>query len=181
VLIGGFVFLGTPWANFNLGGHFHPFGGWQGMGTLHSTTAGGDYTMWIQFELNPNSSSTTRGALLKGSAVLCSPRGEYLPLKIWVDALRRHGGDLTGVPLHVRMNPWMPLAIPGTVRNPQLEFYGTFGDDVLVLEDRGSLGMAFGPDGRVRESPATTLSSAERLGVTLEKSTLPRLPEGCII
>jgi hypothetical protein len=79
------------------------------------------------------------------------------------------------------MNRWMPLAIPGTVGNPQLDFYGAFGDDVLVLEDRGSLGLAFGPDGRVRESPATTPSSAARTRVTLEKSTLPRLPDRCII
>jgi hypothetical protein len=175
-----YVSLKTPWSNFNLGGHFHPFGGWQGTGTLHSTTGGGDYTMWIQFELSPRPRSG-RAPLLRGSAALCSPRGEYLPLNVSADALRGHGGDLTGVPLRVQMNRWSPLLLQGRDRNPQLEFYGTFGDDVLMLEDHGSLGMAFSPDGRLRESPAKTPSNPESTRVTLEKSTLSRLPEGCII
>jgi hypothetical protein len=181
VLIGVFVFVVyTPWWNFHLGGHFHPLGGWQGKGTLHSTAAGGDYTIWIQFEVT--SRPRHRGdPTLRGSAVLCSPRGEYLPLNIWADALRAHGDDLTGVPLHVRMNRWMPFALSGAARNPQLDLHGAFGDDVLVLEDRGSVGLAFSPDGKVRESLANVPSSAENIRVTLEKSTLPRLPDGCVI
>jgi hypothetical protein len=110
-----FVFLKTPGWNFNLGGHFHPLGGWQGKGTLHSATAGGDYAMWIQFEPSQRT-MTGSGLTLMGTALLCSPRGEYLPLKTSAQALRRHGNDLIGVPLHVRMNGWVPLAIPGTVR-----------------------------------------------------------------
>ena len=102
VVICVYVLLKTPGWNFNLGGHFHPLGDWQGKGTLHSTTAGGDYAMWIQFE--PRASTTAgRGPTLIGTALLCSPRGEYLPLKFWAQALRNHGHDLFGVPLHVRI------------------------------------------------------------------------------
>jgi hypothetical protein len=28
--------------------------------------------------------------------------------RFWANALRSHGADLTGVPLHVQMNAWMP-------------------------------------------------------------------------
>ena len=178
VVLGIFVFLKTPGWYFNLGGHFHPLGGWQGKGTLHSPTAGGDYVMWIQFEAPAKTG--THGPNLMGTALLCSPRGEYLPLNFWAQALRNHGNDLIGVPLHVRMNGRVPLDIPGTVHNPQLDFYGTFGDDLLILEDRGSLGLAFSPDGRVRDSLATT-PSAETVRATLVKSTLSRLPDGCTI
>jgi hypothetical protein len=81
-----FVFLKTPGWNFNLGGHFHPLGGWQGKGTLHSATAGGDYAMWIQFEPSQRT-MTGSGPTLMGTALLCSPRGEYLPLKTSAQAL----------------------------------------------------------------------------------------------
>ena len=179
-LVGIFVLARTPSWNFYLGGHFHPLGGWQGKGTLHSTTAGGDYTMWIQLEAAPRNrfggSST-----LKGSAVLCSPRGENLRLDIWGNALRSHGADLTAVPLHFQMNQWMPLFLPGADRKPHLDFYGTFGDDVLILEDRGSVGLAFTPDGRVRESVAKAPSGVENSRVTFEKSTLSRLPDWCLM
>ena len=178
--IGIVVSTSIPWSNFYLGGHFHPLGGWQGKGTLHSTTAGGDYVMWVELRLTPRARGA-HGPTLIGSAVLCSPRGEYLPLNIWAQALRSHGGDLTGVPLHIGMNRWIPLARPDAVRSPQLDFYGTFGDDVLILEDHGSLGLAFSPDGRVRESLAKTPASAESIRVTMEKSALSRLPDGCII
>jgi hypothetical protein len=179
VLVAVLVLVCVPWWNFNLGGHFHPFGGWQGKGTLHSTTAGGDYTMWIQFELTAR--TRYRGPTLRGSGVLCSPRGEHVPLNVWANALGSHGADLTGVPLHVRMNRWMPLAVLGAARNPYLDFHGAFGDDLLILEDRGSVGLAFTPDGKVRESPDTQPAGPENIRFTLEKSTLPRLPAGCVI
>jgi hypothetical protein len=177
----GFVVFGlAPSWNFHLGGHFHPLGGWQGKGTLHSTTAGGDYTMWIQFEL-AQATRRGRGPTLTGSGVLCSPRGENVPLHIWANALRSHGTDLTDVPLHVQMNAWMPLALPGADRSPHLDFYGTFGDDVLILEDRGSVGRAFTPDGTVRESAAKAPPGAENSRVTFEKSALSRLPDWCLM
>jgi hypothetical protein len=169
----------APWSNFFLGGHFHPLGGWQGTGTLHSTTAGGDYTMWIQLEVAP--SGRVAGPTLTGSAVLCSPRGEHLPLNISGNALESHGLYLAGVPLRVQMNRWMPFALSAAVRNPHLEFHGTFGDDVLSLEDRGSVGMAFTPDGRVRESLPEAPPGAENIRVTFKKSTLSRLPDGCVM
>lgn len=179
-IVGIGLFVLIPLWNFTLGGHFHPLGGWQGKGTLHSTAAGGDYTMWIKFEVTGRGRHGD-GPTLMGSGVLCSPRGEYLPLDVWAYALRRHGSDLTGVPLHVQMRRWMPFALSDAVRNPHLDFKGAFGDDVLILEDRGSVRLAFSPDGKVRESLAKTSPSAENIRVTLEKSTLSRPPDGCLI
>jgi hypothetical protein len=162
--------------SFYLGGHFHPLGGWRGKGTFRSSVAGeADYTMWIQFDVTGHGrSGSTREHALEGSAVLCSPGGRMVPFWFEGSLLRTHGTDLTGVPIHLHFHVY-----PGTpsTRLLQLDLYGAFGDDVLEVEDRGSIGTAFLPDGSVRASPAETPHNMSSIRATFVKSDQPA---GCI-
>ncbi len=164
-LVGAFAFVVAPW-NFNFGGHFHPFGGWRGRGQFHSATAGGDYDMWLSFEV------TIPGRLkspLKGTAVLCTPRGERLVLTLAGDMPRDHGRDLANVPLHLYLHRLAPLASTIEGRRPHVDFYGVFGDSILTVEDRGSIGTAFAQDGSVRQSLTNAPHSPENIHITFNE------------
>jgi len=54
-------------------------------------------------------------------------------------------------------------------RRPHLDLDGTFGDSVLNVEDRGSIGTAFAPDGSVRQSLANVPHSPENLRITFKE------------
>ena len=162
---GVFAFFVAPW-NFNFGGHFHPLGGWRGRGRFHSATAGGDYDMWLSFDV------TVPGRLrspLKGTAVLCTPRGERLVLTLSGDMPRDHGADLANVPLHLYLHRLAPLATTMEARHPHIDLYGAFGDSVLNVEDRGSIGTAFAPDGTARQSLAKVPQSSENIHITFKE------------
>lgn len=88
---------------------------------------------------------------LKGTAILCTPRGEKFNLRFGGDMPRSHGTDLRGVPIHLYLHSWSPRAqFTGDTR-PHLDLYGAFGDSQLTFEDRGSLARAFRPDGTLHE------------------------------
>ena len=133
----------APW-NFYFGGHFHLVPGWTGRGWIHSSAAGGDYYLWVSF------TPTTPGyrkSPLQGTAFLCTPRGEGIRLRFSGSMPRNHGTDLRGVPIHLYMaNSSLAAQFDGD-RRPHLDFYGTFGNSQLTMEDRGSLARAFRPDG----------------------------------
>ena len=133
----------APW-NFYFGGHFHLVPGWSGRGWMPSAAAGGDYSLWVSF------TPTTPGyrkSPLKGTAILCSPRGEKFRLHFGGDMPRRHGTDLRGVPIHLYLYNWPLLANFVGDRRPSFDLYGAFGNSELVMDDRGSLARAFRPDG----------------------------------
>jgi hypothetical protein len=145
VLFGGLQALLAPW-NFTLGGHFHWWPGWQGSGVLHTRRSGGDYALWLR--LDPTIPGY-RKSPLKGTAWLCTPRGERLQLLVHGDMPRRHGRDLTGVPLHLYMDHYFGAArFTGDTR-PDIDLWGAFGDRVLTADDSGSIAAAFNPDGTV--------------------------------
>lgn len=156
----------APW-NFYLGGHFHLAPGWSGQGWMHSPAAGGDYHLWISF------TPITPGYLkspLKGTAFLCTPKGERFRLNFSGSMPRNHGKDLRGVPIHLYMGKWsIASRFSGDLR-PHLDFYGTFGNSQMTLEDRGSLARAFrsdatlsGPQDRNRpwKQPSTSVTLQE--------------------
>ncbi|MES1207572.1 MAG: hypothetical protein ABUS79_16675 [Pseudomonadota bacterium] len=162
---GVFAYVVAPW-NFNFGGHFHPLGGWQGQGRFHSATAGGDYDMWLNFDVTVPQRLRSP---LKGTAVLCTPRGERLVLTLSGDMPRDHGADLANVPLHLYLHRLGSLANTIEARHPHIDLYGAFGDSVLNVEDRGSIGTAFGPDGAVRHSLANVKQSTENIHITFKE------------
>ena len=134
----------APWT-FYYGGHFHIIPGWNGWGRLHSTAAGGDYYMLLRI------APTTPGyrkSPIRGTAFLCTPRGERFRLSFGGSFLQKHGVDLRGVPIHLYMyNRPIFSSYFSADRNPRLDLYGAFGDSELVMEDHGSLANAFRPDG----------------------------------
>jgi hypothetical protein len=174
---GVFAYVVAPW-NFNFGGHFHPLGGWRGRGRFHSATAGGEYDMWLSFEVTV---PRRLRSPLDGTAVLCTPRGERLVLTLSGDMPREHGADLGNVPLHLYLHRLAPLATTIEGRRPHIDLYGAFGDSVLNVEDRGSIGTAFAPDGTVRRSFANVQQSSENLHITFEEVPgvlAPECPSG---
>ncbi len=175
--IGGglFAYLVAPW-NFNFGGHFHPLGGWQGWGRFRSPSGGGDYEMWVSFEITVPQRLRSP---LSGTAILCSPRGERLKLKLYGDMPRNHGADLANVPLHLYLHRIAPLATTIEGRRPHIDLWGAFGDSVLEVEDRGSIGTAFAPDGTVRTSDAKVPHSAENIHITFKEVPLRALAPDC--
>jgi hypothetical protein len=132
----------APW-NFYFGGHFHVVPGWAGQGWMRSA-AGGNYYLWLQF------TPTTPGyrkSPLKGTGVLCTPRGEKFHLHFGGSILAKHGSDLRGVPIHLYLYNWPLLGNFVGDRRPSFDLYGTFGNSELILEDHGSLARAFRSDG----------------------------------
>jgi len=162
---GVFAYVVAPW-NFNFGGHFHPLGGWRGRGRFHAPAAGGAYDMWVSFEV---SVPRRLRSPLKGTAVLCTPRGERLVLTLSGDMPRDHGPDLRNVPLHLYLHRLAPLATTTEGRHPHIDLYGAFGDGVLNVEDRGSFATAFAPDGTVRQSFANVPHGSENVHITFDE------------
>lgn len=145
ILVGGLNALLAPW-NFWMGGHFHWWPGWQGVGEMHTRTSGGDYTMWLS--LDPTIPGY-RKSPLHGTAFLCTPRGERIQLNVNGDMPRRHGRDLTGVPLHFYMDHYFGAARFTGDSRPYIALWGSFGNRVLTVDDSGSIAHAFNPDGTV--------------------------------
>ncbi len=132
--------------NYFLGGHFHWMPGWQGLARFHTATSGGDYVIWIRFD------PTTPGyrkSPLKGAAYLCTPRGERFTLDMGGSLPRHVGRDLTGVPLHLYMFRYTAAAQLSGDTRPRIDFWGSFGDRVLKLDDHASVAHAFNPDATV--------------------------------
>ena len=175
--IGGglFAYFVAPW-NFNFGGHFHPLGGWQGLGRFHSTSGGGDYEMWVSFEITVPKRLQSP---LSGTAVLCTPRGERLKLKLSGDMPRNHGADLANVPLHLYLHRIAPLATTTEGRRPHFDLWGAFGDSLLEVEDHGTIGMAFAPDGTVRPADPKGPHSAESIHITFKEVPMRALAPDC--
>lgn len=157
----------APW-NLYFGGHFHPMGGWQGWGRLHSESAGGDYFMWIRLGVTM---PALRISPITGVAYLCTPRGEHFHLNLGGSMPREHGTDLTGVPLHFYMSNRGVFNISADHR-PYIDLYGSFGDSQLIMEDHGSLANAFNRDGSLSDSRQRNRPrSHENIQVTFKEST----------
>ena len=167
VLFGGLQALLAPW-NFWLGGHFHWWPGWTGYGEMHTRLSGGDYTMWLT--LDPTIPGY-RKSPLRGTVFLCTPHGERIQLNLSGDIRRRHGRDLTGVPLHLYMDHYSGTArFTGDTR-PYIDFWGSFGDRVLTADDSGSIARAFNPDGTVLARGQRAVERQENVRLILRERT----------
>lgn len=156
----------APW-NFYFGGHFHFVPGWTGRGWMRSA-AGRNYYLWIRF------TPTTPGyrkSPLRGTAFLCTPRGEKFRLNFGGSMPAKHGADLRGVPIHLYLYNWPLLNQFSGDRRPSLDLYGSFGKAELTLEDRGSLAPAFRPDGSLHVPRDRVPWTQESARVTLEEDS----------
>ena len=147
VLVIAMTGLFYPWA-FYLGGKFHIMPYWQGWGKLHAKS--GDYVMFVRFEPTPRGSRMYLETNLKGTAYLCTPRGETLRMNLG-GGMRKHLNLSTdGEAIHLYMSYWP--AWSGQFisdRRPSLDLRGHWRNPNLVMDDHGSLSNAFQPDGSV--------------------------------
>ncbi len=134
----------APWT-FLYGGHFHATPGWAGAGVIHAPAAGGDYYLWLRLDATIPG---YRKSEIKGSAVLCTPKGVRYRMSLSGGLQRGHGANTIGTPITLGMMNW-PLLYGGllTRNTPSIGFSGRFGDRELVLDDRGSVARAFDASG----------------------------------
>jgi hypothetical protein len=139
------LYVLAPWT-FYYGGHFHWIPGWRGKATFHTNLSGGDYFLWFYIEPSiPQYKQSDMG----GTAILCTPHGERIPLTIVASVPRGSGKDLTSVPLSFSLHRLGVAARFNANYRPSWDLYGAFGQSELVVEDRGSIASAFLSDGTV--------------------------------
>jgi len=135
--------LFTPWGFF-MGGRFHPIPTWRGWGKMHSNTAGGDYV--LQISMYPKTGRTLGRTHVKGTAWLCTPRGETFYLNLGGDFQKDLRLDTDGKTASFYMyNYGIKSQMTGQHR-PNLELRGKWNNPDLVLDDHGSIARNFEPD-----------------------------------
>ena len=140
-VMAGVTWLFAPWGYY-MGGRFHWFPSWQGVGRLHSDKGGGDYAVYLYFY--PRARKGTGLMHVEGTAMLCTPRGEKFNLTLGGDFEKTSGRDLNGKTASFYMNQRRVL---GGDTRPSLELRGRWNNPDLVLDDHGSIARAFEPDG----------------------------------
>ena len=93
------------------------------------------------------------GSNLTGRAYVCTPRGEKLPMHLGGGMPKHLQRSTDGEPIHLYMDYW-PLLYGQFVSDhrPSLEFRGRWQNPKMVMDDHGSIGRAFQPDGSVYRS-----------------------------
>jgi len=166
------------WA-FHLGGKFHIMPFWQGWGRMHSK--GGDYLVWVQFEPTPRGSKMYLESNLTGRALVCTPRGERLPMHLG-GGMRKHLNLSTdGEAIHLYMDYW-PLGFGGFVTDhrPSLQFRGHWQNPNLLMDDHGSVANAFEPDGTVyRGHSPNRPYSTEAVPITFMQGSSSEFDQAC--
>lgn len=160
------LYLGLyPWA-FNIGGHFTPLTVWTGYGKLQSSS-GATYGLYVRLMLTPyHGKGVGAGNNLRGSALLCTPRGTTYPYDLrgnvknaWTTTEGKSTDLYLGVPKGEK--PIRGFDLLGVWHNGQ-----------LVLDDKGSMRFSFQPDGSVAPKGWITRSpSPEHASVTLAYGT----------
>ena len=153
VMAGG-TYLFAPWAYY-MGGRFHWLPMWQGVGRLHSNSAGGDYALYVWFW--PDSGRLRGLTYVKGNALLCTPRGERFNLTLGGDFAKPDGGwrgrDLNGKTASFYMfNRTLKHIVNGASPRPELKLRGRWSNPDLVLDDDSSIQRNFDHDARLRTS-----------------------------
>ena len=156
VLVLGSVFLVAmgglfyPWSFF-MGGHFHVLPIWQGVGRVHSQA--GDYT--IYFWIEPSGGGRTYNLpSFKGNGYLCTARGERIQLRVTGGLNEKTGIDTNGkaMSLSFEHRPWYWSFTSRDDRRPRLTFRGHWQNPDLVMDDGGTMALAFLPDGTLNSA-----------------------------
>ncbi|HKD81443.1 MAG TPA: hypothetical protein VKH81_17240 [Candidatus Angelobacter sp.] len=154
VVMAGATYLFSPWAYY-MGGRFHWFPSWQGVGRLHSNSGGGDYAVYVYFYPRLRRYSGLRH--VAGNAVLCTPRGERFTLTLGGDFGKADGRDLNGKSARFYMfNRTAAHILSGGSARPELKLRGRWNNPDLVLDDDSSIQRNFDhnanlyPDGKNR-------------------------------
>jgi hypothetical protein len=140
-----------PWS-FYLGGHSHMVPIWQAAARVH--TEAGDYTLtaWLW---PARGGRTFNLPTVTGTGYLCTPRGERFYLRVRGGMPEKTGIDSNGKAMELRYFYRPPFAgFTGLYEQPpRLTLRGHWQNPELVMDDGGSLGAAFLPDGSLNKSP----------------------------
>lgn len=140
----------APWGFYLGGNSFHIDPEWRGWGRMHSNNLG-DFAVYVRF--GPNLRSGSRfypSSALRGFANLCTPRGEEFRMRL-TGSMRAHLGlNTNGEKVSLGISYW-PVFTGGfiTDRRPSIGFRGQWQNPDILLDDNGSLAIAFEPDGTV--------------------------------
>lgn len=170
-VMAGATSLFAPWAYY-MGGRFHWFPSWQGVGRLHSNSGGGDYAFYVWFW--PDHGKFRQLAYVQGRAMVCTPRGERFNLKLGGDFSKPDGGwrgrDLNGKTASFYMfNRTARHILAGGNARPELELRGHWQNPDLVLDDHSSIQRNFDHDARLRGSVTGVPYLGEVSAVTLRE------------
>jgi hypothetical protein len=151
VVVGAADAVFAPWA-FYLGGRFHPWPGWQGIGTVH--TDAGDYGLYLSMMPQPSGpGSRSNLPYLRGTAEVCTPRGERFRMRLSASLHEHPGTDTNGMAIDVTMYTRRWNYSWTNEARPRLELRGRWQNPDLVMDDRGTLSRAFLPDGTAYLGP----------------------------
>jgi hypothetical protein len=145
VLVTALLVLLNPWS-LRMGGRWTPALTWHGVGALHSST-GATYGFYM--ELWPYMSRGRGGYSgghqnMQGTAKICTPQGGMYPMTVsgylknaWLDA------DGKPITFYLRSLKDAPTKL-------NIDLYGSWRGQELVLEDKGNLAMSFSADGNAQ-------------------------------
>lgn len=169
IAVGLIMAIFAPWG-FYLGGKFHVFPVWQGVGRFHASS--GDYVLY--FWLSPTRSGRTFNfPSFAGWGTLCTPRGERFKLRVTGGMLEKTGIDSNGKAMHLSLHrrPWYYTFTGTWDSRPRLDLRGRWENPDLVLEDGGTLSRAFLPDGSLYQGPPRNQPAArEKLRIVLHET-----------
>ncbi len=137
----------SPWGFF-FGGQFHVLPDWHGYGVMHAKS--GRYVLYVRFQPRKSGSRIYPAPSVGGSAYLCTPRGEILFMKLGGGMRRSIGLNTNGENISLYMNNHSHfLSNLNSDYRPSIEFRGKWQNPNIVMDDHGSIGRAFNPDGSV--------------------------------
>ncbi len=122
-----------PWIYYT-GGHWHPLPQWQGVGRFSAD--GGEYALFIRMMPAPSGSHVYLSTSLRGNALLCTPEGQRLPLRLYAGMAKHLPLDVRGqkVTLDVEQRsawaPWLGTSY-GKAGSPTLHLKGIWGDGAI--------------------------------------------------
>ena len=156
LLLAGIVVVAIDWVfapwSFYLGGTFRPVPLWQGRANIHAPS--GDYVLYLWMSPTPSGSRIYNHPYFRGSAALCTPRGERYVLQLRASMFERPGTDTNGKEMRVEVyrRPWN-YSFTGTWdHRPELVLRGRWRNPDLVTSDGGTLAASFKPDGSLDDS-----------------------------
>ena len=148
-----------PWA-FYFGGHAHWLPIWQGIGRMH--TDQGDYTLTL-YIYPTHGGRTFNLPSVKGTGMLCTPRGDRFKLFVYGGLSEKTGSDTNGKTMSIRyyQHPFFGGIYGNYEQPPRLFLRGTWQNPDLVMDDGGSLAGAFLPDGSLNQASRNSYYHAD--------------------
>jgi hypothetical protein len=170
----------APWGYF-LGGHFHLLPGWQGLGRLHSATAG-DYLLYLWIYPRTRGGSRVYGnSGVSGTALLCTPHGEQFSLRVGGGMPKSWMVDTDGQPLHIYLyrRPWNYNFV-AVNEHPKLDFRGQWHNPDLIMDEHGTLSQEFTADGHLYSgAPQKRPQASETIHVDFKSASRSDFDVAC--